>query len=196
MTRDRKKHTNKGFTLIELVVAVALFGFIAVAMIGAMLAVVDGNKKTRTTIQAIDNLNFALESMTREIRVGNSYDCSGIIKAGRSDTGDCATGTTTLGILSSDNDLLVYRHNPVDLSIERCGSLGTDCPNPGNPANYVRMTGANVAINDLMFYTQGSSNADNEQPRVTVLIEGTAGNSQVASSFNLQTTITQRFPDF
>lgn len=189
-------NTQRGFTIIELMVAVTLFAFVAVTMIGAMLAVVDGNRKARATVAAMDNLNFALESMSREIRVGSSYDCSGLIKTTPSETGDCANGSPILGILSSNNDVLVYRFNAAEGSIERCGSIGTSCPDATDDNQYIRMTGSNVVIDRLTFHTQGSGSADNEQPRVTMIIEGTAGDLKANSGFSIQTTVTQRFPDF
>ena len=157
-----------------------------------MLAVIDGNKKSRSLVTAMDNLNFALESMTRELRVGNSYDCTAPVSGG---TGDCAGGDDIIGFTSSDGDFIVYRLNTNLNRIERCGGIGFDCPDPNVDTNYVGMTGSTVVIDDLTFYVQGSSNADNEQPRITIVVTGTAGTGETSSTFEIQTTITQRFPD-
>ncbi len=183
---------TKGFTLVELVVAIALFAFVAVGAISAMIAVVDGNKKARALVGATDALGFALESMTRELRVGSNYSCDG--------GGDCPPGGggpgSEIAFTTSEGSVMVYRLNTGRL--ERCGSTGIDCPDPTNAANYVAMTGSNITITDFDVYVQGSapSPADSEQPRATLVISGTAGNNPgIDSSFTIQTTVTQRFPD-
>ncbi len=68
-------HKKKGFTLIEMIVSLALFTVVAVIAIGAFLKITDSNKKSQTLKTSINNLSFALESMSREMRVGSSYYC-------------------------------------------------------------------------------------------------------------------------
>ena len=70
------KQKNKGFTLIELIVSIALFGFVSVVMVGAMLSVVGANAKSQALTNATNSLNFAIESMVRELRVGKTYNCA------------------------------------------------------------------------------------------------------------------------
>jgi prepilin-type N-terminal cleavage/methylation domain-containing protein len=66
---------NKGFTLIEIIVSLAVFTMVAVIAVGAFLKITDANKKSQTLKTAINNINFAMESMTREMRVGSGYHC-------------------------------------------------------------------------------------------------------------------------
>jgi type II secretory pathway pseudopilin PulG len=66
----------KGFTLIEIIVSMAIFMVVAVVAIGAFLKVIDANKKSHTIKTAMTNLNFIMETMTREIRVGTNYYCA------------------------------------------------------------------------------------------------------------------------
>ncbi|MDB5259755.1 MAG: seg [Candidatus Taylorbacteria bacterium] len=66
---------DQGFTLIEIIVSLGIFTVVAVVAVGAYLKVLDANKKSQTLKTAINNINFALESMTREMRVGSSYYC-------------------------------------------------------------------------------------------------------------------------
>jgi prepilin-type N-terminal cleavage/methylation domain-containing protein len=192
----------KGFTLVEIVVSIALFGFVVVALTGAMLVVVDGNRKSKSLINAVDGLNFALESMAREIRVGDFYNCVTPIRSGF--TGDCPNGDTTMGFISSDGAFIVYRLNTNTNRIQRCGSAFLPCPNlppwgtrddSMTSTNYVDMTGSDLTITDLTFYVLGSSNLDNQQPRAAIAVKGVAGVGETSSEFFVQTTITQRFPD-
>lgn len=64
---------QKGFTLVEMIVALAIFTIVAMVAVGALLKITDANRKSLTLKTTINNLNFALESMSREIRVGADY---------------------------------------------------------------------------------------------------------------------------
>lgn len=85
---------NKGgFTLIEIIVSMAIFSVVAVVAAGALLKIIDANKKAQSIQASITNLNFALESMTRELRVGSKYQCgSGFVEA---------NGATTMSTASA-----------------------------------------------------------------------------------------------
>jgi len=177
----QKKRNKRGFTLIELIVAIALFGFVSVAAVSAMLAVVDGNKKSQSLVSAMGNLNFAMESMTRELRVGRLYDC-GAVGGSR----DCTGGDTRMTFSTSDSGTMTYRLTGT--SIERVF-------NNGFSTKTAKMTGSDVVIDELIFYVRGTTPGDSEQPKVTIVVEGTAGVADTASNFILETTVTQRFPD-
>ncbi len=70
------KHTNKrGFTLVEMIVSLAIFSIVATVSLGALVSIVSANKKAQTLQSTITNLNFALESMSRDMRVGGKYHC-------------------------------------------------------------------------------------------------------------------------
>jgi len=70
-----KKSVQSGFTLVEMIVALAVFAIVAVVAVGALLKITDANKKSQTLATAINNVNYAFESITRELRVGSNYDC-------------------------------------------------------------------------------------------------------------------------
>lgn len=71
------KNHDKGFTLLEMIVSIAIFTVVALVAVGALLKVVDANKKAQSLKTSINNLNFALDSISREMRVGSNYSCSG-----------------------------------------------------------------------------------------------------------------------
>jgi len=66
---------DRGFTLVEMIVSLALFSVVAVIAIGALLKVINANNKAQSIQSAVTNLNFALESMSRDLRTGTDYDC-------------------------------------------------------------------------------------------------------------------------
>lgn len=183
--------TSRGFSLVELIVSIGLFAIVAVAMAGAVVNVMDANRKSRSLVSIVDSLSFALDSMTRELRVGKNYDCGA-----HSGATDCSTPQSQINFDTSENVFFAYRLNTSENSIERCGHSSSDCPNPSSGANYQRMTGNDIEITDLRFYVYGTEPAsDNEQPRVTIVVSGRTGTADTDSAFTIQTTVTQRLPD-
>jgi prepilin-type N-terminal cleavage/methylation domain-containing protein len=66
-----------GFTLLEMIVSLGVFSAAILIILGAILSINDAQKKM-INIQAVeDNLRFALDTMSREIRTGSVYNCEG-----------------------------------------------------------------------------------------------------------------------
>lgn len=64
----QKKHKNKGFTLIEMLVSLTLFSVVVVITIGSIFTIIDSNRKSQSLSLVMNDLNFAIESMTRDIK--------------------------------------------------------------------------------------------------------------------------------
>ena len=64
-----------GFTLIELLVSVSIFSIVMLVSTGAVFSIVEANKKAHTLKSVMTNLNFTLESMVRDVRVGSQFSC-------------------------------------------------------------------------------------------------------------------------
>jgi prepilin-type N-terminal cleavage/methylation domain-containing protein len=73
MQFSTKQH---GFTLIEMIVSLAIFGFVSTVAVGALLMLVATNEQLQKQQSIMTNLSFVLDSMTREIRTGTYYYCS------------------------------------------------------------------------------------------------------------------------
>src|SRR3989344_9620099 len=69
------RNAQKGFTLVEMIVALGFFTTIMLVVISVLTVVSGANEKARTTRVVIDNLNFAVENMARTLRVGSVYHC-------------------------------------------------------------------------------------------------------------------------
>ena len=176
---------NKGFTLVEMLVSISVFMVVMLVAAGSLLSIIDGNSKAQSLKSAINNLNFALESMQKNIRVGTNYTCN------YGGTSSCPNGDTVMDLrsykdLNNDtliNDYVTYRFN--NSSIERCISVNSRC---SSGSVFTRLTAQEVTITDMKFYVDNSS-----QPRVSLTISGEAGTKQkIKTNFNLQTTVSQR----
>src|SRR5437868_1859352 len=92
----RKTSTlSRGFTLVEMVVAVALFAIVMLVCVGALLALVGATRKVHALQSVINNLNVTVDGMVRDVRMGTVYDASGAC-SGNSGGGtkDCTGGGT------------------------------------------------------------------------------------------------------
>ncbi len=112
------KDNQSGFTLVEMIVSLAIFAIVVTVSVGALLVLVGTNQRLQGEQSVMTNLSFALDSMTREIRTGSYYYCASSLNAnqittqgysldtaltdqgtGRQIIGDCANGK------SNDNDV-------------------------------------------------------------------------------------------
>ena len=80
--RHHKKMTNRihksksGFTLIEIMVAVSIFVIVAFIVTSTLLTILDAGRRANKIRLIIDNMNFALDSMTVKMKFGTGYEIS------------------------------------------------------------------------------------------------------------------------
>jgi prepilin-type N-terminal cleavage/methylation domain-containing protein len=184
MQNNREKikiqNNKQGFTLIEMMVSVALFAIVMLIGVGALLSLIDANRKAQAINSVMNNLNFAVESISRNLRVGTNYNCNG--------TGDCSGGKS-ISFISSEGKAMEYRYNfsnPNWKKIEFSEEGG----------DFIAITAKEVTIDNFKLYVKGTSPLDNFQPRVVMIIQGTAGvKDNIKTKFNLQTMVSQRILD-
>lgn len=179
---------NKGFTLIEIMVAVSIFAMVMVIAIGAVLSIVSANRKAAALNSVITNLNFAIEGMVRDLRTGTGYNC-GAVGPGAN---DCAsTGNDKVGFLSAQyNSAIGYGLG---------GANDATCPNGiykvVEETDYYCLTGPDVKINQLRFYVIGSQPApllEYSQPKIIIVMNGNFVGYGALGNFSLQSMISQR----
>lgn len=207
-----------GFTLIEMIVSLAVFSIVITIAVGALLSLIAGNERLQSQRSIMTNLSFALDSMTREIRTGYYYYCE-------ARPNYAAGGPSNLFIDSSNLDTLL-------------GDATRDCPD-GNDNNWqlqgvsfieggnsitvgadrimyffdrtkgeiLRKVGglapqsivsSGLFIKNAEFWVTGSDPqeiGDDEQATVTIFIEAAASAGVAEPSFYVQTTVTQRVLD-
>lgn len=184
----KKQTQKKGFTLIEVMVSVSIFSIIMLVATGAVFSIVEANKKTHTLKSVMTNLNFALESMTRDMRVGSNFSC-GIGGDCYDPPGDVFSYKANRSLIgNSENDFVEYKL--VGESIQkRVYGDGTD--------SLMSITAPEIHITVLKFYVIGTQPAptDTRQPKVVVTVKGYAGAGNSRSDFDIQTTVSQRSID-
>lgn len=180
------KNKKNGFTLIELMVAVGLFALVMLLASGAYLLMIGLNRQAQGMATGIDNLSFALETMTRTIRTGTNYSCG--IDSGAS--GDCLSGDTSFSVTNSSGKTVQYSL----LSDVIMQQTGSDAPVP--------LTDPSVDVKSLVFYVSGalsyiaSGNTDIQQPHVTIVVSGTVSlPGKPPQDFHVETGATMRGTD-
>lgn len=180
-----KSHSPKGFTLIEMMVAVSIFVIVAFIIITTLLTMSYAYKRAQKMRLIMDNFNFALQSMSLNIREGINYSPVGVpsdniqfIPIDASLTGG-ASMCYSLRTVSGANGY-----------VEKCSIGGSvSCPCSGRGS---RFTSADINVKNLKFNIEGFGN----KKKVEILIQGEAGvREKEKTSFFIQTTATQRNAD-
>lgn len=187
--KNRAKY-GAGFTLIEIMVSISIFTIAVLIAVGALVSINEANQKIQSMRALMDNLNFALENISRTLRTGSAYHCgsAGSITSPQ----DCpVTGADYIvlegsgGSGASSNDQIVFRlsNGQIQKSIDSGGT-------------FLGMTSPDITITTLKFYVSGATALDAKQPKILLLVGGTAqAGKGLVSEFHLQTTISQRLVD-
>lgn len=169
-----------GFTLIETVFALGIFAVVVVLAVGAALAINNAQLKA-VGIQVLqDNLRFALESITKEMRTGSAFQPAVVL------------GPSAFGQISFiRKDGVVVAYCLANGAIEKATG-GAACPSAASSP----VTGDDIAVEALVFYVIGHSPGSGDgQPRLTVTLRASPRDPRFASTFRLQSTVTPRVRD-
>lgn len=168
-----------GFTLIELIVAVGVFGIAATFAIGSLITLTGAQRKAAATQNAFDNIRFALEAISKEMRTGEDY------------VNPCGSKVicNQFRYTNADGDTIRYRLSGTTIQ-KRID------PPVGPPGQFQNLTDTRIRVEQLEFYIDGENNSppDGEQPLVTIVIHAVAekGRPRNESRIHLQTTVTPR----
>ena len=208
----KNKH---GFTLIEIMVSLGIFAIVALVAVGAFLKIIDANKQSQALQTAMNNTNFALESMVREMRVGKNYTCfdgssiapslgaqlSGTVSCpsllpdhiGYLYNGIAFTSSQTSTVNGSCNLIHAYRFSNVNTTpgpatLEKAEQK--NCTDTTWTTNFIPLVSTDLNIQTFGVKIDGGGT---QQPRAFILISAYAGPSlHQRTYFTIQTTASQR----
>lgn len=175
---------KKGFTLVEMLVAIAIFMIVVTTTLGAFLKMVDINKKVQSVRTTMDNANLAMETMMRNIRLGYDYESL--------DNG------TAIRFTSQDGSTITY--GLVERQTEvQTGARTFRMVRTVNGASPVPITSPDIAIERLEFVVSGAavSPADTIQANVKIFVKGKTElpKNEHNFDFSFQSLATQRLYD-
>jgi prepilin-type N-terminal cleavage/methylation domain-containing protein len=188
---------KKGFTLVEVLVATALFTVVMVVAVSALLVILDANRKAQNISNTINNTFFSFETMTRLLRTGSGYHCgtSGVITTPQ----DCAQGGTDIYFTDDRGQFVHVWYDTTSAT----GSImeEVDSTNKNGTAFDAAypLTTDDFAVQQLLFTVTGSqpvSSGDRAQPQTTIVLYGSTNkNGRGSSDLQLESTVTQRILD-
>jgi prepilin-type N-terminal cleavage/methylation domain-containing protein len=193
----RKRTGKRGFTLIEMLVSVALFAVVMLIAGATLLSLVYANRKAQALQSVMNNLNISLDNMVRNVRMGSNYRCNSQAEPNAPQNGDCASGAQSFYFTPFGAD-------PTNRTEDIGYFLGGVCPsgriciteNENGQVVTVPITAPEVKIQSMTFYVVGTTpggSGGTAQPKVVFSIRGQAGaqlNTQ--TTFDIQATAVQR----
>src|SRR3989344_5283610 len=186
---------NKGFTLLEMLISMAIFTIAVFIVMTTLFSITNVQKKVIAKQSAEDNLRFAFESMTKEIRTGKVYHCgtSGTITLPRDCLFPSGDSTNSFTFKNSVGQTVTYQVYNNQLVKSSDGNL-TDCVF-GPCIKCQKLTSLDlVIVNKVNFYVSGSAAGDGLQSLATIVLEGQVLDPKNigTAKLNLQTTISKR----
>ena len=193
------KSSTNGFTLVEMMIAFAIFAIIMVIAVGSLISLIGANYKAQALKTVVNNLHFALENMSRNIRTGTNYHCSEGDNPDVTATQNCATIPGQQFVFRArDGEYMLYELSD-DGAIVR--SKSDDTSALLSDVNLIPITAPEVEVDTLHFYVDGADNSEEPgnnklQPRVLLVVKGwMQGKGKVISRFDIQTLVSQRALD-
>ncbi|HEX9503919.1 MAG TPA: prepilin-type N-terminal cleavage/methylation domain-containing protein [Patescibacteria group bacterium] len=184
---------QKGFTLVESIVATAIFAFVIVSILGVYIAVLNLDTRTRAYRAVADNSRFIMDFLSKEVREGHinytSYP-SGLV----------SNTTSDLYLINQNNEAeRIYLFNQTQNQIEtNTINCLTDICNlvlsKGSATS--NLNSSSVKVTRLYFYATPdgdpftAAKTYNLQPGVTVILQLT---SNIASRDNVKIDLESTF---
>lgn len=166
---------KNGFTLIEMMVAITVFGLVVGAGSNVFISSLRAQKTNLATYEVLNQTSYVMEYMSRALRMT------------KKDMGGACTGTAKLNYQFENQCLkfVNYQNECQQFCLEG-GRLKDE------DGNY--LTGDNLQVNSFGVFLTGAEQppTDYLQPRLTISL-GITGRE--GSAIKIQTTISQRNPD-
>ena len=195
---DQRIKKESGYTIIETMIAVSIF--IVVVMTG-MTALINANlvhEKSQDMRSIVDGLSFAMEEISRNLKVGYNYHCidetpDGLFSG--SNTHSCENGSG----ISFETSLpgggrwtYFLDYDPAD------GKMKVFKYKDGGTTSFP-LTPDEVAIDSVSGFSvlgaEPPADGDQQQPFVTIRLVGTIDWKGTNTPFSLQTSASHRLID-
>lgn len=186
-----------GYTIIETMIAIALFLVVVTAGMSALLSANVVHNKSQDLRSIMDNLSFVLEDMSRNLRTGYNYHCG--TTASESPL-SCAGGSTiffesSTGASGNTGDQWGYKVESTDGGKTFNISKTTNGGSSWTQLNAVELT-MNGAVSPFsVLGAEAPSSGNHQQPYVTIRLAGSITYKNVVTPFSLETSISQRLID-
>lgn len=171
---------SRGFTLVEILVGIAMFSVVATAAVGLFAQTMKTQKRILANQELIDQTSYAMEYMSRALRMALKDD-----KDFGGGSNDCLSGskvnyeinpmTGGIRFRNSDNECQEFYLENSQL-MEKNGSV-------------LPLTSSELTVGSFIISGSGWGQGDDFQPAVTIILEISGRDN---TNLQMQTTISQR----
>jgi len=190
------QHIQKGYTLIEILVAVGIFTILIAAPTGFFVGSLRGQLKTLASQKLLDNTSYTLEYISRSLRMAKKELSADPLTACLLEGGTILYGHN-YQITRGGNGLkfINYKNECQEFFLDENDHRLKESKNGAAPVALTAEDLEITSLTGLKFKLSGESQADTDQPRVTLFlkIKGARGQKpELQPEIKIQTTISQR----
>lgn len=180
---------KNGYTLVEILVGIAIFALLVAGPTGLFISSLKSQNRILGLREVVDSSSYVLEYMSRALRM-----------ARKDLEGNCVQGGDiyNYGFPVGQNTRIIflnYQNICQQFALIDGYRLKERKSTDGNKANFgqfMSLTSQRLSVDLLQFEIKGEAQADNLQPRVTILLEMTKRAVSGFPEVKAQTTISQR----
>ena len=185
-------NSTTGFTLVEILVALAIFGIIISTTTGLLFSSIIIQRNALASQVLADQMSFVAEYISRAARQAEK-DLTGpaqCLTSGTKLNYEVLGGGQIFRFLDKNNICREFSFDAVNEIIQERRSLN----HTNNFGAYIPLTSDDIRVNNFAFFVTGAPQAVRTQPRVTFFIDATTKSqkSEGQVSIQLQTSISQR----
>ncbi|MEA3295615.1 MAG: prepilin-type N-terminal cleavage/methylation domain-containing protein [Patescibacteria group bacterium] len=174
-----KDTNNKGFTLIEIMLSVALFSILIVAVLNIFHYSAKAHEKILNSQEILNQTSYIMEYMSRSIRMAQKDidgDCSG------------ATGKT---YNSGDDSIKFINYDGFCQEFYLDGNI---LKQSIDDSTGVPLISSEFKVNLIKFEILGDEIGDNIQPRITIFLDIESDTTDIdkQTQVKIQTSVSQR----
>jgi len=196
--------STKGFTLVEMLVAIAIFMSVMVSAVGALISIIHANSKAQSIKTVIDNVTFAVDSISRNVRQGTNYSCLTDLNGSTQTPNDKdILMCSGIGIIYTNPDSTFTQYRFVNAASIASDIINSSATTTGNIQRRncdsngctlwqsVTAPTSNINITSMAFTIYGAGLT--QQPRVLITTDGfIMSGGATTTEFYLQTTASER----
>ena len=182
--------SNKGFTMIEMVVSVGVF-FTIIGMVSSIfVSTLQGQRRTLAFQELLDQVGYTVEYMGRSLRMAIKDTDGSCLSSSGLNFEKTNTGDGGIKFIDYNSDCIEFYLDSTTHQLRK--KKNSDPP--------LDLTSPNLEVVSFNIGPHASwDDADLEQPRVTMFLEAKgvrAVKPEYQPVIRIQTTISQRNPDY
>jgi prepilin-type N-terminal cleavage/methylation domain-containing protein len=198
---------SRGFTLIEVMIAMAIFTILITIGIGSVLNAMQQHKSTENLRSVLDTLNFVMEDMTHNLRLATNVHClaSGEVMSFSSDTDPVTPQNCPFSSSIAHNSIVFNDQNGNLVTYLISSGVG------GLPSKILKQKGfdpSNLQVISpdevsmdfaqsgfTVYGAEPTTAGDVSQPVVIIRLVGSVTYKNTVSNFAIESTVTLRALD-